>query len=115
MVRSAAPLNPICPARAVGAAIIMPRVNAEAMNEHLKEISTQVTQGAQVGIKWRTFDDVLVDAGVTDRCAIGTLDDDPTNQSFWWERTATSTTAQRPFGAVNYESPAPDWNLLGDR
>ena len=36
----------ICPDRAVGAAIIMPRVNAEAMNEHLKEISTQVAPGA---------------------------------------------------------------------
>jgi hypothetical protein len=36
----------ICPARAVGAAIIMPAVNTEAMNEHLKEISTQVAQGA---------------------------------------------------------------------
>jgi transposase len=36
----------ICPERAVGAAIIMPAVNTEAMNEHLKEISTQVTPGA---------------------------------------------------------------------
>lgn len=36
----------ICPDRAVGAAIIMPYVNAEAMSEHLKEISTQVTPGA---------------------------------------------------------------------
>ena len=36
----------ICPARGVGAAIIMPRVNAEAMNEHLKELSTQVAPGA---------------------------------------------------------------------
>ena len=36
----------ICPARQVGAAIIMPAVNTEAMNEHLKEISTQVTAGA---------------------------------------------------------------------
>jgi hypothetical protein len=36
----------ICPARGVGAAIIMPTVNAEAINEHLKEISTQVTAGA---------------------------------------------------------------------
>ena len=32
----------ICPARAVGAAIIMPSVNTEAMNEHLIEISTMV-------------------------------------------------------------------------
>ena len=36
----------ICPARGVGAAIIMPTVNTEAMNKHLKEISTQVTAGA---------------------------------------------------------------------
>ena len=36
----------ICHARTVGAAIIMPTVNAEAMNEHLKEISTQVAPGA---------------------------------------------------------------------
>jgi DDE superfamily endonuclease len=32
----------ICAERGVGAAIIMPTVNTEAMNEHLKEISTQV-------------------------------------------------------------------------
>ncbi|HVX56737.1 MAG TPA: IS630 family transposase [Candidatus Saccharimonadales bacterium] len=36
----------ICPLRGVGAAIIMPSVNTEAMNEHLKEISTQVAPGA---------------------------------------------------------------------
>ena len=36
----------ICPVRAVGAAIIMPAANAEAMNEHLTEISTQVASGA---------------------------------------------------------------------
>jgi transposase len=36
----------ICPARGVGAAIIMPAVNTEAMNEHLKEISTQAAPGA---------------------------------------------------------------------
>jgi transposase len=33
----------VCHARGVGAAIIMPSVNTEAMNEHLKEISTQVS------------------------------------------------------------------------
>jgi transposase len=33
----------ICPARGVGAAVIMPSANTEAMNEHLKELSTQVT------------------------------------------------------------------------
>ncbi|MGH9619436.1 MAG: IS630 family transposase [Bryobacteraceae bacterium] len=36
----------ICPERGVGAAIIMPTVNTEAMNEHLAEISTQVAAGA---------------------------------------------------------------------
>ena len=36
----------ICPDRAVGAAIIMPAVNTEAMNEHLTEISDQIAQGA---------------------------------------------------------------------
>ena len=37
----------ICPARAVGAAVLMPSANAEAMNEHLKEISTQIAPGAR--------------------------------------------------------------------
>ena len=35
----------ICHARQLGAAIIMPSVNAEAMEEHLKEISAQVAPG----------------------------------------------------------------------
>jgi hypothetical protein len=37
----------ICPARGVGAAIVMPAANAEGMNEHLKEISTRVAPRAQ--------------------------------------------------------------------
>jgi hypothetical protein len=36
----------ICPARGIGAAIVMPVVNTEAMNEHLKEISCQVATSA---------------------------------------------------------------------
>ena len=36
----------ICPDRAVGAALIMPYANRQAMNEHLKEISAQVAPGA---------------------------------------------------------------------
>lgn len=36
----------ICHARQLGAAIIMPTVNAEAMTEHLKAISAQVAPGA---------------------------------------------------------------------
>lgn len=47
----------ICPARGVGAAMIMPAANAEAMNEHLKELSTQVTPNSIAvvicdGAKW---------------------------------------------------------------
>ena len=36
----------ICPARGVGAAMIMPAANTEGMNEHLKEISTQIAQSS---------------------------------------------------------------------
>lgn len=36
----------ICPDRAVGAAIIMPYANAEAMNLHLRTISAEVAPGA---------------------------------------------------------------------
>ena len=36
----------ICPARGVGAAMITPHANVEAMNLHLAEIGTQVTAGA---------------------------------------------------------------------
>ena len=36
----------ICPARGLGAAMIMPAANAEGMNKHLKELSTQVTRSA---------------------------------------------------------------------
>lgn len=36
----------ICPERGVGAAIIMPGANTEAMSEHLAEIATQIAPGA---------------------------------------------------------------------
>jgi len=36
----------LCPSRAIGAAIIMPAVNSEAMSEHLKEIAAQIAAGA---------------------------------------------------------------------
>ena len=36
----------ICLARGIGAAVIMPVVNTEAMNHHLKEISAQVATSA---------------------------------------------------------------------
>lgn len=40
----------ICPARAVGAAVITPAVNTECMNLHLAEISTQVAPGAMAAV-----------------------------------------------------------------
>ena len=40
----------ICPARGVGAAVIMPAANTEGMNELLKEVSTQVSPGAQAAM-----------------------------------------------------------------
>lgn len=36
----------VCPARDTGAALVLPAANADAMNLHLREISTQVTPGA---------------------------------------------------------------------
>jgi transposase len=36
----------VCPERGIGAALVLPSVNTEAMNRHLAEISTQVAPGA---------------------------------------------------------------------
>jgi hypothetical protein len=36
----------VCPERGVGAGLVLPVANAEAMNLHLREISSQVTAGA---------------------------------------------------------------------
>jgi hypothetical protein len=36
----------VCPERSAGAAIVMPEVNVEAMNEHLTEINRRVSVGA---------------------------------------------------------------------
>ncbi len=55
----------ICPARGVGAAIIMPAANTEAMNEHLAEIGIQVAPGAHAvllvdGAGWHQAGDRLI-------------------------------------------------------
>lgn len=55
----------VCPARAVGAAIVMPGVNSEAMSQHLAEIATQVTEGAHAilvcdGAGWHQAGERLV-------------------------------------------------------
>ena len=44
--RSAYLFGAVCPARATGAALVLPCVSAEAMNAHLAEISTQIAAGA---------------------------------------------------------------------
>ena len=36
----------LCPDRVVGAAVVLPAAYSEAMDEHLKEIGTQVAPGA---------------------------------------------------------------------
>lgn len=40
----------VCPARGIGAALVLPHVNAAAMNLHLAEISSQVAPGAHAVI-----------------------------------------------------------------
>ena len=44
--RSAYIFGAICPARGVGAALVLPRCNTAAMNLHLQEISAVVARGA---------------------------------------------------------------------
>lgn len=49
----------VCPDRRTGAAVVMPEVNTEAMEEHLAEISRRVTAGAHAvlvldGAGWHT-------------------------------------------------------------
>ena len=61
----------ICPCRQVGAALVMATANTEAMNEHLKVISAQVTSGAHAvlvcdGAGWHAKSkDIVVPANVT--------------------------------------------------
>ncbi len=54
----------VCPARGVGAGLVLPFVNTEAMNLHLAEISTQVAPGAHAvitldGAGWHQLGDRL--------------------------------------------------------
>jgi hypothetical protein len=43
---SASLFGALCPSRAVGAAVIMPAANSEALSAHLAEIATQLAPGA---------------------------------------------------------------------
>ena len=60
----------ICPARGVGAALVLPRCDTQAMQWHLDEIATQVSPGAhailivdQAG--WHTTDKLLIPTNIT--------------------------------------------------
>ena len=60
----------VCPARDVGAALVMPYANTEAMNLHLIEISKTVETGAHAvviidGAGWHTSGDVVVPANIS--------------------------------------------------
>ena len=60
----------ICPARGVGAALVLPRCNTQAMQWHLDEIAVQVSPGAhailivdQAG--WHTTGKLVIPPNIT--------------------------------------------------
>ena len=60
----------ICPERSVGAAIISPLCNTDAMNKHLAEISTQVASGAHAVVvmdqaAWHTTAKLTVPSNIS--------------------------------------------------
>ena len=60
----------ICPARATGAALVMPYATTGAMNAHLTEISRHVSPGAHAilvldGAGWHNSRDLAVPANIT--------------------------------------------------
>lgn len=60
----------VCPERGVGAALIMPHADTEAMNKHLAEISTAVAPGAHAiviidGAGWHTTKSLAVPDNIT--------------------------------------------------
>lgn len=61
----------VCPARGIGAAVVLPHVNTDAMNLHLAEISSQVTPGSRAvlvldGAGWhQTGDRLQVPANIS--------------------------------------------------
>jgi transposase len=60
----------VCPARDIGAALILPRVNTEGMQKHLEEISRQVAPGAHAvvimdGAGWHTTKKLDIPSNLT--------------------------------------------------
>ncbi len=63
--KSAYIFGAICPDRGVGAALVLPRCNTQAMQWHLDEISSQVTAGAHAALLldqagWHTTDKLVI-------------------------------------------------------
>ena len=60
----------ICPARATGAALVMPYANTDAMSAHLAEIGRHISPGAHAilvldGAGWHSSGDLAVPANIT--------------------------------------------------
>jgi hypothetical protein len=68
--KSAYIFGAICPARGVGAALVLPRCNTQAMQWHLDEIASQVAPGAHAVVildqaGWHTTDKLAIPANIT--------------------------------------------------
>lgn len=68
--KSAYIFGAICPERGVGAALVLPRCDTQAMQWHLNEIASQVASGAHAVIMmdqagWHTTDKLAVPANIT--------------------------------------------------
>ena len=68
--KSAYIFGAICPARGVGAALVLPRCNTQAMQWHLDEIATQVSPGAHAVLivdqaGWHTTAKLTVPPNIT--------------------------------------------------
>ncbi len=68
--KSAYIFGAICPARGVGAALVLPRCNTQAMQWHLDEISSQVMPGSHAVLildqaGWHTTDKLVIPSNIT--------------------------------------------------
>ncbi len=68
--KSASIFGAICPGRGVGAALVLPRCNTQAMQWHLDEIASQVTPGAHAVLildqaGWHTTDKLHIPPNIT--------------------------------------------------
>ena len=68
--KSAYIFGAICPERGVGAALVLPRCNTQAMQWHLDEVSSQVTPGAHAVLLldqagWHTTDKLATPSNIT--------------------------------------------------